>query len=64
MSHISDEINNKRITYSIEGVIHTNFLPLLKGTCYELYKLCYMMEEVYGKELIKLSNVTNCILFR
>ena len=46
ISHPLNENNDKKITHSAEAVIHTNFLPLLKGTSYKLCKLDHMMEEV------------------
>ena len=33
----------KAINNPVEAVIHTNFLPPLKGTSYELYKFGYLM---------------------
>ena len=32
----SEETSNNKITHPIEAVTHTNFLPPLKGTNYEL----------------------------
>ena len=55
----SEEINDKKITHPIEAIMHTNFLPPLKGTSYELCKLGHMMENVYGKQLIQMSDETN-----
>ena len=58
----SEETNDNKITHPIEAVIHTNFLPPLKGTSYELCKLGHMMEVIYGKQLIQMSDETDGIL--
>ena len=58
----SEEISDNKITYPIEAAIHTNFLPLLKDTSYELCKLDYMIEVICGKQLIQMSDETDGIL--
>ena len=58
----SEETNDNKITHPIEAVMHTNFLPPLKGTSYELCKLGNMKEVIYGKQCIQMSDETDGIL--
>ena len=47
----TDETTTENINHPIKAIVHTNFLPPLKGTTLELCKLGHRMEHVYGKQL-------------
>ena len=53
-----EEINDR-----VKAVIHTNFLPSLKGTSYELCKLRHSMENTHGKLLVDMSDENDGVAF-
>lgn len=59
------ETNETRKTsHPVKAVSHTNFLPPLKGTSFELCKIGHKMEGMHGKQQLQISDENNGTRFQ